>query len=317
MIRRAGWIWLLAFGACSESAPPPSTPLPPVPDGWIATGFPDAGPRTLVDPAGRWGSGVRHWLDDGMPHRPEDRMPVLACYRDRLPLPQLTWSSGPYEVVQVVFPAGRGFAARYQVMNHGEEPRACKLRIEGPGGPAAFDLDLEPGVARFVLVAENGTVDVPADALDEAAARWEMALQGRSLRVPDSRILTAYHAALARRVFGAPDAEAALAKIEALLFRVDGGRLRLLGDLPEAWRKEEIDAGALPTPFGPLSFRYSGAFDNRVLELDGACAPPDGFVLPADPKSVGKVDGRDAKPEGGVLAFPAGAKRIELFKPLE
>lgn len=298
-----GFLVLGVIG-CSESAKPP---LPP------------AG-RIVVDAEGRWGVGtasVRHWLKDETEHRPSVAGSTSGLFRGTLPFPQFTWKSGDYEVTQLVYPSGEGFVARYHLMNHGGEARTCTLFVEGTalhGGKSEFKLSIPPGSSQFASVTSGRLAGkISEEALEEAARHWQKILGGRSIQVPDAALMTDYHLALA----GMGGGPATVSEIEARLFKVDGETIRLLEGIPEPWRLEALELRALPTPFGPLTLKYSGAYDIRALELDGACQPPGGFLIPAGPKIKAKVDGTAVEVKDGVLRFAATARSVELFKPIE
>ena len=91
--------------------------------------------------------------------------------------------------------------------------------------------------------------------------------------------------------------------------------LRLLGNTPEAWLLETIEVKELKTEFGPLSFKHTGFYNNRTLELQPGCAPPGGFLLGVGAKHTIKIDGKDATAKDGVLRIPSGTKRVELARP--
>ncbi len=299
-IRTALGLLLLGLTACPEgaSAPPPAAAPAPKPG--------DIGKASL-----------QHWIRDETEHRPPAAGSTAGLFRGTLPFPQLTWKSGPYEVTQLVYPAGAGYVTRYHLMNHGEDAKTCTLHVEGAslqGGKAEFKLSIPPGGSQFVSVTtpELGG-KVPEDALEEAARHWEKVLGGRTIQVPDAALMTAYHLALA----GLGGGPGVVSDAEARFFKVEGETIRLLEGIPEAWRLESFEARALPTPFGPLTLKYSGAYDIRALELDGACKPPGGFLLPAGPKMKAKVDGKESAPVDGVLKFPAAARSVELFRPIE
>jgi hypothetical protein len=202
--------------------------------------------------------------------------------------------------------------ARYQVMNHGDEAAKGTLVVEGLASPLRFPVDCATGSALFFTVTTPDLPAVPEGALEAAVQAWEKALGGRTIQVPDPELMTRYHLAAAGLAHAGEDLA-----VHARLFKIEGDSIRLVPDLPESWRKETVEARALPTPFGPLTFVYSGAFENVSIELDGACKPPTGFVLAVPPKSKCKVDGADAPPADGLLKVPAAARRLEVFKPLE
>jgi hypothetical protein len=310
---------LLLLSACEPPAPPPPglPPREPVGAAPLLVGLPGGSARAVVDVDGLWGVGkadVAHSVQVGSrTYSPEGAKTGL--FRSTLPFPQTTWTAGPFEITQLVFPAGSGFVARYQVMNHGEEAKTCTLNVTGALG-ATFTLELSPGTSAFVSAATPDLGRAPEGALEAAVAVWEKALGGRGIEVPDPATMTRYHAALAAKILGSPE-DPCVAATEGLLFKVSGESIVLVPALPEGWRKEQVIAKALPTPFGPLSFSYSGAYDNRAVELDGACKPPGGFVLAAGGRTKAKVDGADAAIKDGELRVPAGVKTLELFNPLQ
>jgi hypothetical protein len=310
---------LLLASACEPPAPPPPGPpaLGPIATAPLLVGLPGSPARAVVDVDGRWGIGkaeVAHAVQvGGRSYGPDGAKTGL--FRSTLPFPQTTWTAGPFEITQLVYPAGSGFVARYQVMNHGEEAKACTLNVTGPLS-AAFPLEVPAGASAFVSAATPDLGKAPEGALEAAVAAWEKALGGRGIEVPDPATMTRYHAALAAKILGSPE-DPCVAATEGMLFKVAGESIVLVPALPEGWRKEQVIAKAIPTPFGPLSFTYSGAYDNRAVELDGACKPPGGFVLAAGGKTKAKVDGADAPIKDGQLRVPATAKTLELFHPLQ
>src|SRR5262245_3879077 len=132
------------------------------PAGLVLTGLPESPDLVACDARGRWGiktPSIDHSIVDPKekaPLTPAECNPKLSFYRDSLPFPQLNWKSGDWEVTQLVFPVGKGFVARYHVMNHGEEARTGQLKVGGsgmtlatagqtPSSSLAFDLKVEPG----------------------------------------------------------------------------------------------------------------------------------------------------------------------------
>src|SRR5262245_2434811 len=105
------------------------------PAGVVLTGLPDSPDLAACDVRGRWGIKapvVEHSIVDPKekaPLLPAESSPSLSLYRDSLPFPQVNWKSGAWEVTQLVYPYGKGFVARYHVMNHGEQAGAGQLKI--------------------------------------------------------------------------------------------------------------------------------------------------------------------------------------------
>jgi len=309
-------------------------------DGLLLTGLPDSPELAVVDSRGRWGvktAVIEHSLEDPKEKTrllPEESKPRITLYRDTLPFPEVNWKSGDWEVTQLLYPLGKGYVARYHVMNHGDEPREGHLKVGVPTGsggtdapliaaagkPAApvlqFDFKCDPGVSQFfnVTTADLGGV-VPDDALDQATAQWEKLYGDRSLRLPDPAVETAYSSNLAGLLLGVKGCAEAAAKTEQMLAKVEGKALRLLGGIPEKWHLEAIEARGIPTEFGPLSFKYQGAYNNRTFELLPGCSPPDGYLLSVPDKLVARIDGKDAPAVGGLLKVPATAKFVEVSYP--
>jgi hypothetical protein len=307
-------------------------------DGVLLTGLPDSPDLAACDSRGRWGlktAVFEHSLEDPKekaPLLPEESKPRITLYRDSLPFPQVNWKSGDWEVTQLLFPVGKGYAARYHVMNHGEDPREGHLKVgvrnasdgaptlAAAGKPAAsniqFDFKCEPGVSQFFFVTTPDLAgSVPEDALDQVTAQWEKLIGNRALKVPDENAATDYYGNLAGMLLGVKGCAEAVAKTELMFAKVDGKSVRLLGGIPEKWNLEAIEVRELPTEFGPLSFKYQGAYNNRTLELSPGCAPPDGFLIAVPEKLVARVDGKDAAASAGTLKIPAGAKFIEVSYP--
>src|SRR6185436_20251313 len=171
--------------------------------GVVLTGLPGSPDLAACDAKGRWGvktPAVEHSIVDPKekgPLLPAECSPKLSLYRDSLPFPQVNWKSGDWEVTQLLFPVGKGFAARYHVMNHGEEARTGKLKVGGsgitlaaegqkPSADLSFDLKVEPGLSVFLHVTtEDLAGKVGEDALDKATAAWEKLIGSRALVLPD------------------------------------------------------------------------------------------------------------------------------------
>jgi hypothetical protein len=319
---------------CCVPAEPPSAPRTIArSEGIVLTGLPDSPELAACDARGRWGVKtplVEHSIVDPRekaPLIPQEGHPKLSLYRDSLPFPQVNWKSGDWEVTELLFPVGKGFVARYHVMNHGEEPRTGQLRVGGAGAsiaaadkPAAerleFDLKVEPGLSQFIHVT---TADLAGkfseDALDQATARWEKLLGTRMLKLPDPALVTEYYAGLAGQILGVAGCAESTAKIESMLARKEDKALRLLAATPEAWHVEAIEVSGMPTEFGPLSFRYQGAYNNRTFELKPECKPPDGFIIAVPDKLVARVDGKDSAAKDGVIRVPSGTRFVEVSYP--
>lgn len=328
--------WLVALSACSSGAPEtPRVPAAPAPEG-IPVGLPDERPRAFCDASGRWsaaGRPVEHWIEPGPGEeaaRPSGGSPRLSLFRGALPFPQVTWDAGGgLQVTQLLYPAGpAGVVARYHVMNHGDEPRSCRLRVTPgdlvPSGAGAartpsgwaLALRVEPGASAFAhLTTPDLAGRAEPEDLERAAAAWERAFEGRRVRLPDADATTEYYAALAATRMGLADRAAAVERLWGRLARPEGGALRLLPDVPEAWLYQTVEAERIPTPFGALTLQYEGAFNARAIELRGDCRPPEGFLLEVPPDLAARIDGRPAAPSGGLLRVPPGARRIELVRP--
>jgi hypothetical protein len=97
--------------------------------------------------------------------------------------------------------------------------------------------------------------------------------------------------------------------------RKEGKALRLMAGTPDAWHVEAIEVLGMPTEFGPLSFRYQGAYNNRTFELKPECRPPDGFIVAVPEKLVARIDGKDAPARDGAIRVPAGARFVEVSYP--
>jgi len=212
-------------------------------------------------------------------------------------------------------------------MNHGEDARTGQLRVGGSGAAIAaagkapaerleFDLKVEPGVSLFFFVTTADLAGkISDDALDEATSRWEKILANRAIKLPDPALLTEYYASLAGQMLGVAGCAEATAKIDAMLARTEGKALRLMAATPEGWNLEAIEVVGMPTDFGPLSFRYQGAYNNRTFELKPGCAPPDGYIIAVPDKLVARVDGKDAPAKDGVIRVPVGARFVEVSYP--
>lgn len=342
---------LLLLAACSAPAAPPALSAAPRPDargeGCVITGSPEhSGTFATCDPLGRWNAGggaVEHWIYEPETKRrvtPGDVGRHLTLFRGNLPLPQFTWQPSDLQINQLLYPVERGFAAMYHVMNHGENPKDCRLFVgvagdavrpetivsasaagsgsrEGDGGrPAlAFDLRVEPGSSKFVFVTTPELQgQVPSDALDRAAEAWERRLRERRVNVPEPALLTSYVADRAGSILGIASCAEGVAKLEARLVKVEGDVVRLLPDVPEAWRTELIEAVGVPTPHGPVSFKHDGAFNTPSWDLGEGCRPPGGFLLPIPGTLRITIDGRRAEAKDGWLKVPAGSKRVETVR---
>jgi hypothetical protein len=322
--------------SCCQKSEPPKAAAPrgiTRPGGVVLTGLPESPDLAACDARGRWGvktPAIEHSIVDPKEKGPllaAECSPQLSLYRESLPFPQVNWKSGDWEVTQLVFPVGKGFVARYHVMNHGEDPRTGQLKVGGsgitlaahdqkPSSSLTFDLKVDPGVSVFINVTtEDLAGKVADDALDQATAAWEKLIGSRGLQLPDAAAVTDYYANLAGKLLGVEGCAEAVAKTEAMLIRREGNALRLMAGMPEPWQLEAIEAREIPTDFGPLSFRYQGVYNNRTLELKPGCKPPDGFLVSVPPKLVPKIDGKDAKAKDGVLGVPAGANFVELSYP--
>lgn len=328
----------LFLAACSASAAPSRH--------WFV-GTPGNPTTAVWDDRGRWGVGdgtvaapaIEHWLYDPLEKKernPYDGSARSSLFRDMLPFPQVKWGSGDFEVTQLLYPAWNdGFVVRYHVMNHGSDPREVRLLVGTRGAseampslvpsPApsekaasylAFDLKIEPGTSRFVFLVTPGAAGRdPAEALDEASERWEKIL-ARPITIPDAAAQSAYVQALADRVAKIRGAEETVRSFERRLVRREGDALRLLGEVPEEWLLEAIEVKGLQTDFGPLSFRHTGFYDNRTLDLEPGCSPPGGFLMSVGPRHRPKIDGKAAEAKEGLLRIPPGARRVELARPL-
>lgn len=333
-----------AGGDCCKADAPVAQAVTPRdfsrPDGVLLTGLPESPELAACDSRGRWGVKTAvfdHSLEDPAekaPLLPEEAKPRVTLYRDSLPFPQVNWKSGNWEVTQLLFPVGKGFAARYHVMNHGEEAREAHLKVgvrntadaaQAPtlavaGKPAAssvqFDFKCDPGVSQFFFVTTpdlEGKVD--EDALDKATAAWEKLLGNRALLVPDADAAREYYDNLAGSLLGVKGCAEAVAKTEQMFARKEGNAIKLLPAIPEKWALEAIEVRELPTESGPLSFKYQGAYNNRTFEIKDGCKPADGFLVAVPEKLVARIDGKDATATNGWIKVPAGAKFVEVSYP--
>ncbi len=338
-MKRAWIVAAVLLGSCSEQkenkpfcSQAPMRGIVRAP-GVILTGFPDSPELAACDARGRWGIKmplIDHSIVDPKekaPLLPHENSPKVSLYRDTLPFPQVSWKAGDWEVTQLLFPVGKGFVARYHVMNHGEEPRSGQLKIGGPGATIAatdkppcesiqFDLKVEPGVSQFFFVTTADLAGkVSEDALDQATADWEKRLGRRALKIPDPALMTEYYVALAGQLLGVPGSQETMTKIEGMLVTREGKALKMLAGTPESWHLEAIEAVELPTDFGPLSFRYQGVYNNRTLELKPGCSPPDGFLVVVPDKLVARLDGKEAPAKDGWIRVPAGTRFVEVSYP--
>lgn len=275
-----------------------------------------------------------------------------SLFREILPFPQHKWYGGKFEVTQLVFPARGGFVLRYQLTNHGDAAQAIRLyvgvlhssaRRQGPAiveggrtllysvdppgagetpkryaGAFPYELTVEPGASKFAHVA---TVDLegenPTAALEAAAARWQPLVSTPRVSVPDPGFLTAHALELAATHMKLPGSEDALAKRHETLVRREGDALKLFPGAPAAWLVESIAVESLPTPFGPLTYRFLGGEYRWSLELGDGCRPPGGFIIPLKVRMTAQADGRDVPAEPGAVRVPAGARRVELTRVLD
>jgi hypothetical protein len=329
---------VLLLAGCSAA----DTPANPPPSGrTLVTGFPGKPALAHCDASGRWGMGVasiEHWIFDPREkkdHDPSNGGAKMSIFRDSLPFPQFSWGTGDFEITQLLFPAGDGFMARYHVMNHGDEPRTVRLYVglrtasgqapalasstkpsETSAASMAFDLKIDPGASQFITLTTPGAEGRdPNDALNDAAAAWEKIL-ARPIALQDLAAQAAYVEDLAGRALGLKGADERVRSFEERFVKREGNALRLFGEVPEAWILETIDVKNLKTAFGPLSFKHTGFYNNRVLDLDPGCTPTDGFLMTVGAQHKAKLDGKEAQVKDGVLRIPAGTKRVELVRPL-
>jgi hypothetical protein len=310
--------------ALTPEAPPAQRNLTR-PPGVVLTGLPGSPELAVCDARGRWGvktATIEHSIVDPKekaPLLPAEGGPTLSLYRDSIPFPQVNWKSGAWEVTQLVYPYGKGFVARYHIMNHGEEPRTGLLKIVSPGLSLApkleFDLKVDPGASQFIQVTTADLAGkVPDDALEQSTAAWEKLIGDRALRVPDPAVVTNFYADIAGAKLGVSGCAEAIAKVDAMLAKKEGNALRLLAGIPESWQLHAIEAREIMTDFGPLTIRYQGAYNNRTFELQG-CKPADGFLIAVPDKLVARIDGKDAPVKDGVVRVPAGSTSVEFLYP--
>lgn len=93
--------------------------------------------------------------------------------------------------------------------------------------------------------------------------------------------------------------------------------LVLAAGVPTAWLEGEgVGVTGVRTAYGPLTYNLREDGGGYVLTLDGAVAPPGGFIIqwPAGetPPARVRIDGRAASWNGSELAIPAGARRVEM-----
>lgn len=342
-------------GLAGCSSPPASAPSASAdrPEGVVIVSKPDGAVRSTCDVEGRWsvnGATLEHWLyhpDDKREFTTMDGARSFGLFRGTLPFPYFEWTPSDFQVNQLVYPAGDGFVAMYQVMNHGSTARSCRLFVgavgaatrdgrsllvngkpvvtaseqagaatEGSKGRTAlaYDLDVAPGASAtvFVTTPELGGKPAP-EQLEDAAARWEKKLAERRVTVPHRRAMWQYYADLAAASLGVAGCEARAAELEAALAKPEGDAIRLLGGVPESWLGETLEGKGLPTPHGPLDLKYEPAYFAKTLELGGACRPPGGFLLAVSDRLKAKVDGKELAAKDGTLRIPAGAKKVELL----
>ena len=346
---------------CASAAPPPQAGPKPAgrAEGVVLTGDPKGGTAIAsCDATGRWqagGASVDHWIYEPETKRrvaPMDVGRSFSLFRGSLPFPYFSWQPSEFQINQLVYPVGDGFAAMYHVMNHGENAKACRLFVglagdagkvdgrslrsegkpvlttadamstskDGDGGrpSLAFDLLIEPGTSKFIFVTTPDLDGkVPQDALDLAAASWERKLGERRLVVPDKALMTSYYADLAGAALGVAGCAENAAKVEAKLVRKEGDALRLFPELPESWVTEAIEAVGIATPFGPLALKYEGAFNTPSYELGADCKPPGGFLIKFPEKLKAKIDGKPAEAVDGFLRVPAGSRKVETVRASE
>jgi len=357
-MKRLPVLLLLAAGCAGPGfravAPPgPATRT----EGVVFTGGPEPGALAACSGEGRWqvsGTVVEHWLyqpEDRKQYGPQDGAPKFKLFRDTLPFPYVSWQPSDIQVNQLLYPSGSGFVAQYHLMNHGSEPRTCRLFVgvsslepvsrEGrtlkAGGRAAlvsadepglstegapsgrtvlsYDFTIEPGTSKFVhLTTPELGGQVGPDLLNEAAERWEKKLGGRKLLVPDPALVTAYHADLAGAALGVKGCEEALKRVHDRIARKEGDALRLLPDAPEHWQLGSVHAGLMPTDFGPLTIRCEGAFSTQNYEIGDSCRPPGGFLVSVPPRFRAKADGKDLPAKDGSARAPAGTRLVEVSR---
>lgn len=321
------------------------------------TGAPEGGGAIAsCDADGRWQTGgttFEHWVYEIETKRrvtPTDVGRSLSLFRGSLPFPAFSWQPSDLQINQLVYPVGKGFAAMYHVMNHGENPKACRLFVgvagdaakaqgrglrvgdvdvlsaseaasaskEGDGGRPAlgFDLTIDPGSSKFVFVTTPDLQGrVPDDALDLVSAAWDKKLGEGRLLVPDKAMMLAYYADLAGAVLGIAGCAERAKAVEARLVKKEGDVLRLLPEIPESWQVGRIEMNHLATEFGPLSFVYEGAFNLPSYDFTSSTGrPPGGFLVAIPAQLKAKIDGKPAEGKDGWLKVPAAAKRVETVR---
>jgi hypothetical protein len=136
---------LSAAVGCSSSAAPQSATSSVTagrPEGVVIVGKADGKTRATCDVEGRWeanGAKIEHWLfhpDDKRGFTTMDGGRSFGLFRGTVPFPYFEWQPSDFQVNQLVYPAGDGFVAMYQVMNHGGDARTCRLFV-GVGGDKA------------------------------------------------------------------------------------------------------------------------------------------------------------------------------------
>jgi hypothetical protein len=346
---------LLVFLLCGCSGPDHVPVVPEGParrtEGVVFSGGPTPGPLAACSAGGAWqlgGAVVRHWIDqpeDGKRFFPPDGAPKLRLFRDSLPFPYLSWQPSDLQINQLVYPSGPGFVAQYHVMNHGSEPRTCRLSVgitsregverdgrtlraggraalvsvdepaAGGGAALTYELTIEPGTSKFVhLTTPELQGSFAPELLNAAAEAWERKLGDRKFSAPDPALVTAYHADLAGAALGVAGCAEALAAVHERIARKEGEALRLLADAPESWTLGSVHVAAMSTPFGPLTLRYEGAFSAMNYELGGACRPPGGFLVAVPPGFRARADGKDLPVQDGAARAPAGSKAVEISR---
>jgi hypothetical protein len=106
--------------------------------------------------------------------------------------------------------------------------------------------------------------------------------------------------------------------LDLLVYERDRDRSLVLGaGIPTAWLEGEgVGVADVRTAYGPLTYRLRQDGEGYALTLDGATAPPGGFVIQwptgETPPARVRIDGRAASWVGNELAIPAGARRVEI-----
>lgn len=93
--------------------------------------------------------------------------------------------------------------------------------------------------------------------------------------------------------------------------------LVLAAGVPTAWLAGEgVAIAGVRTAYGPLTYHLRQEGEGYALTLDGAVAPPGGFVIQwpvgETPPARVRIDGRAASWNGSELAIPANARRVEM-----